>query len=446
MDQVEGDANQDDTFMFVGPIIHSISLNNLEFISNGLLVVSEGKIVTVQKDVENSDEVRRRWNIKPDKVYLMQKGQFLIPGFIDTHIHAPQYPNVGLGYDLPLLQWLDTYTFPLEKKFSDEKYAEKVYDAVVRRTLAHGTTTANYYATIHKESSCILADLVKRHGQRAFIGKVNMNKNTPPDYGETEESSIQDTKDFIEYVLNLKSSLIKPVITPRFALSCDMNLMKGLGMLAAEYDLPIQTHVSENLEEIKQVKMDFPEIKNYVGVYETAGLVNCKTVLAHGIHLEPDELNIIKAKGAAISHCPNSNILLESGVCPVSKYLEAGVKVGLGSDCSGGNTCSILESIRQTLMLSIQASISKVAEKLSIQQVFYMATLGGAEAMGLGCVTGNFLPGKEFDAILIDMNNSSVLDLLDEYNLQQLFQKFIYLGNDQLMKKVFVASRIVKEL
>lgn len=122
---------QDDTFMFVGPIIHSISLNNLEFISNGLLVVSEGKIVIVEKDVENSDEIRRRWNIKPDKVYLMQKGQFLIPGFIDTHIHAPQYPNVGLGYDLPLLQWLDTYTFPLEKKFSDEKYAEKVYDAVV---------------------------------------------------------------------------------------------------------------------------------------------------------------------------------------------------------------------------------------------------------------------------------------------------------------------------
>lgn len=147
-----------------------------------------------------------------------------------------------------------------------------------RRTLAHGTTTANYYATIHKESSCLLADLVKKHGQRAFIGKVNMNKNTPPDYGETEESSIQDTKDFIEYVLNLKSSLIKPVITPRFALSCDMNLMKGLGMLAAEYDLPIQTHVSENLEEIKQVKMDFPEIKNYVGVYETAGLVTYKVI------------------------------------------------------------------------------------------------------------------------------------------------------------------------
>lgn len=244
----------------------------------------------------------------------------LIPGFIDTHIHAPQYPNIGLGYDVTLLDWLDKYTFPLEKKFADVKFAERVYETVVvrinmtlgkchfcnlgeagyllefcdwvicnmsnsaiilllhfqKRLLENGTTTASYFATIHPESSFILAKSALKFGQRAFIGKVNMIKNSPPGYCESFDKSLATTRICINEILNLKSDLITPIMTPRFAINCDMPLMEELAKLAAEYKIPIQTHLSENTSEIQKVKEMYPDCRHYVDVYDKAGLLTEK--------------------------------------------------------------------------------------------------------------------------------------------------------------------------
>ncbi|PSN46075.1 Guanine deaminase [Blattella germanica] len=398
------------TFIIVGPIVHSENISALTIYENGLLVVVDGKIKEVQNCADNVPELQQKYSINDGFVYYLGEGEFVMPGFIDTHIHAPQYPNAGLGYDKQLLDWLTTYTFPLEKKYADLNYATKVYEAIVKRTLANGTTTATYFATIHKESSEVLADLVERHGQRAFIGKVNMNFESPPGLGETTSESYQATEEFIKLLLGRNNDLVLPIITPRFALSCDMELMKLLGQLAAKYNVHVQT------------------------------------VLAHGVHLTDEELKILSARGSSISHCPNSNTSLKSGLCDVRRLLHANVKVGLGTDVSGGYSPSILDAIRNALDVSIHISLGAQMGyiPLNYHEAFYLATLGGARALALDDKIGNFKCGKDFDALVVNMKNAGPIDILEKYNTEALVQKFLYNGDDRNISLVFVAGRQVK--
>jgi len=249
----------------------------------------------------------------------MKGRQFLLPGFIDAHIHAPQYSIVGTGYDLPLLDWLETYTYPAETRISDREFSNKVYNQVVRRTLTEGTTTACYYATIHLESTLDLCDIIDRVGQRAYVGKVNMDSNLSPEtYRETATSSLQHTKEFITRLKGKKLKNVKPIITPRFAPSCTIKLLEGLGELAeAHPEIPIQTHISENPDELTLVKKLFPGSDDYVSVYEKYGLISSKTLLGHGIYLTDRELEVLKRKRATVVHCPNSNLSLVSGFLDV---------------------------------------------------------------------------------------------------------------------------------
>ncbi|KAL0270526.1 UNVERIFIED_CONTAM: hypothetical protein PYX00_007912 [Menopon gallinae] len=437
-------------FIYSGPIIHSLSLDKLQTFNNGAIVVSGKKIVHFSENAVLKD-LQKQYGVADENVHIMKKGQFLIPGFIDTHIHAPQYPNNGLGYDMELLQWLEVYTFPLEKKYADEEFAQRVYDTVVKRLLQNGTTTATYFATIHPKGSVILAKSALKFGQRAFIGKVNMVINSPPDYCESFDQSLTATRTCINEILNLKSELITPIITPRFAVTCDMKLMKELAKIANEFKIPIQTHVSENTAEVELVRQLYPDCRDYVDVYDKAGLVTEKTILAHGIYLSREEITTLKDRKCTISHCPNSNVLLQSGLCRTRELLKSGVNVSLGTDCSGGCSVSMLDAIRLAMMSSIQAQFNKLGERLSYGEAFYMATLAGAQGMelltivvfkclGIADRTGNFMVGKDFDAVLVDMENNSATDLLLDYSINELFQKFLYLGDDRMIAKVFVAG------
>ncbi|CAG8788433.1 10682_t:CDS:2, partial [Racocetra fulgida] len=221
--------------IFYGTLIHSLSLTELKIIFNAVLGVDNcGKIAFLEPNVSNEQtlcDIIKRWGSTKDK-------------------HAPQYPNAGTGMDLPLLDWLNKYTYPLEKKFSSIEFAKKIYPIVVNQLLRCGTTTAVYYATIHLESSKYLADVVQQKGQRGFIGKVNMDRNNPHDYVETMESSVRDTVQFVKYIQSLESSLITPIITPRSVLSCTPDLLKSLGDISKDFQIPIQSHLSENLAEI----------------------------------------------------------------------------------------------------------------------------------------------------------------------------------------------------
>lgn len=316
---------------FYGTLVHSVDKKEpLAILPHTYCAIGGGKITQIQQNVEESKAAELAAS-SGLRLQVMTPGQFLMPGFIDTHIHASQYLNVGMGYHLQLLDWLSTYTFPLEKRFSDPQFASTVYNKVVRRTLKNGTTTACYFATIHKDSCLILADNMAKYGQRGFVGKVNMDQNSPTDYCESTEGSLEATRDFVTDMIERygKGGQITPCITPRFAISCTSELMAGLAKIAKEHDLPIQTHMSENEQEIAAVLSMF-DTKGYAEVYEKAGLLTNKTILAHCVHSGTSELAMMKKYDCGIAHCPNSNISISSGDMDVRLALEADIKVGLG--------------------------------------------------------------------------------------------------------------------
>ncbi|XP_068894060.1 guanine deaminase [Tenebrio molitor] len=429
-----------------GPIIHCVDPYSLTVIQNGFVIVdNEGKIAAVG-DAADLHTAKKKFNFAREDLITLGKTQLLLPGLIDTHIHAPQYPNAGLGYDKPLLEWLDNYTYKLEKQYRDQELCKRVFDAVVRKTLDHGTTTACYFGSLFRDSTLVLASSVTRYGQRAFVGKINMTKLAPEDYVETAEKSIEDTLEFVKEVKNIGNPLLQPIITPRFALSVDMELMKKLGAIAKEQDLHIQTHISENKDEVKMVH-ELYDNKSYADVYNEANLLTPKTVLAHGIYLSEDEMKLLSKTGTSISHCPESNVNLGSGICDVRKLKNHGITLGLGTDVAGGASPSIITAMRSAISASTNLSFADENSKpLTYIDVFYLATLGGAKALALDDQIGNFQVGKSFDAIIVDLDvKSSSADYLStDLTPQELLQKLVCVGDDRNVVKVFVNGKIVK--
>lgn len=440
-------TNMTNKQVFIGTTAHSVEQKQITMIEKGIIVVTNG-IITAVETITDERSALRKLNIDGTAVITrLEEGQFLIPGFIDAHIHAPQFPNAGIGYDSPLLDWLKKYTFPLEMKYKDTDFARKVYTAVVDRTLSNGTTTAAYFATIHLESCVVLAEVVAAAGQRGLIGKVNMNMNCPPLYQESTEQSLKDTEIFVSTIHNMQNSLIKPILTPRFAISCNHELLKKLSDMAKNKDLHIQTHVSENKEEVEGVKKMFPHHNSYCSVYDDAQLLTPKTLLAHGVYLTDAEIKLLAERGSTIVHCPNSNISLQSGLCNVRKLMDAKVNVALGTDVSGGYSPSILDAIRSTIITSkalLFASQQKRYEPLSYHEAFYLATMGGAIALKMEDEIGNFIVGKKFDALLVDVKcKDSPMDVLHHLNTEDLLQKFLYTGDDRNICRVYINGHLV---
>lgn len=328
------------------------------------------------------------------------------------------------------------------------------------KTLQCGTTTACYYGTLHTNSTKILADTIHRLGQRAFVGKVNMNRNSPDYYIESStDDSIEGTLEVIQHIQGLHSSLITPVITPRFVPSCTVDLMKRLGHLAKEHNLPIQSHLSETPGEIAWVKELHPECSSYAMVYETYGLFNSQTIMAHCVHMTTEERALAKANQVGISHCPSSNFCLQSGALNVRRLLEEGIdKIGLGTDVGGGYSPSIFDAIRQAITASKvvhfqsrdgpqleekDAPENKVYDFLSLPEAFYLATLGGAKVLNLESKIGNFTSGKDFDALILDHGKTPTAPQIDTFphdTTMNRFEKLVYLGDDRHIAKVYVAG------
>jgi len=430
------------TTIYIGNIIHCNKPFTVHTFEKGFIAVRGSKILAID-NVSALGHHKTQLALHNTHEVILTDSQILIPGLIDTHIHAPQYPNIGVGLDKPLLEWLEAYTFPLEKKYKDAEFSRKVYNAVVKRTLYHGTTTACYFATIFGDTSLLLVNAAIKYGQRAFVGKVNMTRFAPCDYMESSEDTISNTRRFIESVLARQSDLVKPIIMPRFALSVSTDDMKKLGDLAKEYNLPIQTHISENLNEIREVEKVFS--KSYAEVYDDADLLTEKTTLAHAIYLSKSEIELIAERGTSISHCPSSNICLKSGLCDVKALVHADINVGLGTDVSGGRSVSIIDAMRSAVDTSIAISFNKTDyDPLNCYDAFYLATLGGAQALSIDDVTGNFEVGKDFDALIVDMHVEGCTDFLHECTPLELLQKFVFVGDDRNVVSVFVSGKQVK--
>lgn len=398
--------------VFLGTFIHCKGLNELDICEHGAIGVDEqGVIRFVDRSGQHVDALLQahRWPAETCSIVRTGPCQFLFPGFVDTHIHASQYANVGLFGKTTLLDWLETYTFPMEASLKDSKRAKIVYSRCVRRTLSNGTTTAAYYATIDPKTTNLLADICLELGQRAFVGRCCMDRNSPDYYVDASaEKAVEDTKATVDHIdaIDPDHELVCPVITPRFAISCTRACLRQLGQLHRQTDLPIQTHVSETRAECSLVQELFPECSSYAAVYDSHGLLTPRTILAHAIHLTDDERSLIVDRDAKVAHCPTSNCAIASGTARVRWLLDGGVTVGLGTDVSGGYSPSILDAARQATLASHQIAISEGDNdhaKLSVAEVLYLATRGGAAVMGLSDRIGGFDVGKRWDAQVIGL-------------------------------------------
>lgn len=393
---------------------------------------------------------------------------------LDTHIHASQYANAGIFGKSSLLDWLETYTFPLEASLKDLSKARRVYSRCIRRTLSHGTTTATYFATLDVAATNLLADLCLSMGQRAFVGRVCMDdlRLNPEYYRDASAAeTLRATQQTIDHVRGIDPGfdIVSPILTPRFAPSCTREAMAGLAQIHRETGLPIQTHVSENVGEIQLVKHMFPEADSYTGVYDKYGLLTDKTVLAHAVHISEAEASLIAGRKSKISHCPCSNTSLTSGSARVRWMWDKGIDVGLGTDMSGGYSPSILEAARQAAMVSRHvamgihvpdgddaAAAEKERAKLTVEEVLYLATRGGAQCVGLEDKIGGFQVGMEWDAQLVSLHRVSDDGGLEEQDHSDGFvdvfgweswddriAKWLYNGDDRNTKRVWVKGRLV---
>lgn len=350
-----------------------------------------------------------------DRLIAAPPGAMLLPGFIDLHVHAPQYPQLGTALDLPLEEWLLRYTFPLEARYGDPGFARAVYDRLVRALLAQGTTTAVYFATIHDAATCLLADLCLRHGQRAFVGRVAMDHpdTCPPDYRDASaEAALAGTRRVIAHIRAApanRAGRVRPMVTPRFIPSCTDVLLAGLGDLARETGVAVTTHVSESDWEHGHVR-DRHGMSDAESL-DRFGLLRPGSVLAHGCFLSDADMALMRDRGSGVAHCPWSNAYFAGAVFPLRRALDIGVPVGLGSDISGGPVGSVWETARMALVaarlrasgtdpgLPPEARSRHRGARIDAATAFWLATAGGADALGLD--VGRFRPGQRLDAMLV---------------------------------------------
>lgn len=361
----------------------------------------------------------------------------IIPGFVDLHSHAPQFVNRGIGLDLELLPWLEKYTFPAEGQFEDGVYAETVYKQVVLEFWKQGTTRAVLFGTIHTEATVKLMELLAQSGLGGYVGKVNMDRNAPDFLVETTEQSLADTETFIKNTLD-KYERVKPIITPRFVPSCTPELMTGLGHLAKKYQVPIQSHLSENTDEIALVKKLHPECSNYASVYHQFQLFGQQpTIMAHCVHSDEAEQKLMAKNNIYVAHCPYSNNNLSSGIAPIRSIINHGIAVGLGSDISAGHEVSIAKVMAMAVQVSKLKWLDTKQEAsfLTIPEAFYLATKGGGSFFGK---VGSFEEGYEFDALIIE--EKALVDS-NHRSVEERLNRFIYIGDERNIVARYVAGK-----
>lgn len=364
-------------------------------------------------------------------------GAFCIPGLVDLHLHASQLALCGINMDLELLPWLQSYVFPEEARFSSQEYADQLYAHFTNALLKSPTTRACIFATIHSNATLLLMEKLERSGLITYVGKVNMNQNAIPEL-EEDNHAVQDTRDFIEAAVE-KYQRTLPIITPRFVPSCTKELLSALGELAEEYDLPVQSHISENKREIAWVKDLFPQASCYGAVYESFGLFGGKrkTVMAHAVHCTQPEIDLIRERGVYLAHCADSNINLASGIAPIQRYLKEGIRVGIGTDIAGGSQLPVFRAVCDAIRVSKLLAERKDDASLVVTfpEAFHAATKTGGSFFGK---VGIFDEGYEFDALSI---NDDTLITGSPGTFEQRVERLFYLGNNEAIVSKFVGGK-----
>ena len=347
----------------------------------------------------------------------------IIPAFSDLHVHAPQYPQRGLGMDCLLADWLSTYTFPQEARYSDPEYARQVYGAFLNDLIANGTFHACVYGTIHREATSWLLDRMEQLKLRAFVGKVNMDMQSPEYLCETTEESLCETERFLE--AHAGNRYAKPMITPRFAPTCSFELLKGLGKLGAKYRVGMQTHLVESRWEAAEALRLNPDCGCDTGIYERAGLLdNGPVVAAHFIFPTDEDIRILKRHDGYAVQCPDATVNVIAGIMRTATLSDQGVRLALGSDIAGGHLPGIYTQAARSVQLSKLKWFYEPEENRPIPfaHAFYMATKGGGTLFGK---VGSLEPGYAFDALVIRDFSDPFRSLTPE----ETVERFCYTGN-----------------
>lgn len=378
---------------------------SFEYWEDGLLVVKDGKV----ERVGEFSETIVAYDSTQVKDYT---GKLILPGFVDTHIHFPQTEMIA-SFGAELLDWLETYTFPVERKFKDKEYAREIAKIFLKQLLSQGTTTALVFGSVHKESVEAFFEETQKLHLRMIAGKVMMDRNAPEYLLDTPESSYLDSKSLIEKWHGKDRMLY--AVTPRFApTSSKEQLAKAKQLLEEFPEVYLHTHLSENKAELEWVKELFPEATNYLEVYNEAGLVRPKSVFAHSIYLSDSEWNTLHHQDCSVAFCPSSNLFLGSGLFNIQAAEKHEVRVGMGTDMGAGTSFSILETLQDAYKVNqLRKAFPEDGyehQPLTTLKAFYLATLGGAKALHLDAYIGNFEQGKEADFVVLDLASNEFLN------------------------------------
>ena len=428
------------SFVIKGNICQTKTTKELDLHANSFAVCIDG----VSKGV--FDSLPREYAALP----LYDYGDALIfPGMVDLHVHAPQYAFRGMCMDLELMDWLNRYTFPEEEKYENLEYAEKAYGMFVNALKIGATTRACIFATRHRYATELLMKLMEESGLISFVGKVNMDREASEALTEASaDISAYTTFGWINAVKD-KFTNTKPILTPRFIPCCTDKLMEELREIQMAYGIPVQSHLSESKGEIEFVKFLRPDDPFYGDSYNDYDLfgknddinTDVKTVMAHCVWSTEEEVELMRQNGVFVAHCPASNMNLTSGIAPIRKYIDKGLRVGLGSDIAGGHSDSIFRAITDAIQVSKMyfRMVDETIKPLIFPEAFYLATKGGGAFFGN---VGSFEEGYEFDAVVLD---DSVLYHPQPLNLAERMERAVYLGLDtkKITAKFVAGTKII---
>lgn len=403
-----------------------------EYIEDGLLIIKEGHIHAVGPFASLIDSLPK------EATRVDYSGKLIMPGFIDLHTHYPQTEIIA-AYGRQLLDWLNNYTFPTEKKFSDRFYAREVAEIYIQELLRNGTTTAMVFTTVHPESTDAFFETANSLDLRMIAGKVMMDRNAPDYLTDTPVSSYEDSAELIEHWHG--KGRLSYAVTPRFAPTSSPEQLSFAGQLMQEYPgVYLQSHLAENKQEIEWVASLFPNARDYLDAYDQAGLLGPKCIYAHGIHLRDAACQRLAASGTVLAHCPTSNLFLGSGLFEMSRLQDQGVRFALGTDVGGGTSFSMFKTLAEAYKIQQLQDYS-----LHPDRAFYLATLGGAKALSLDHCIGNFQTGKEADFIVLDPSTTPLMRFRMEHcqNITEKLFVFAILGDDRLISATYILGNLV---
>ena len=413
------------SYAIKGDFIWTEEPSRFRTMRNGYLVVDNGVIESL------TDECPENYDI------IDYSGHLIIPGLSDLHLHSPQYAYMGLYMDEELLTWLEKHTFPEEAKYGNIGYAEKAYTAFVKDLLSGPTTRLSAFGTIHTDSTLLLMRLLDEAGFYGFAGKVNMDRNSPDYLSEDTDVSISETIRFLDSA----EGNIKPIITPRFIPSCSDKLLRKLGMIAKERNLPVQSHLDENLSEVEWVKELCPWSTSYSDAYDHFGLLgNTPTIMAHVVWPSDDEIALLSERDVFVAHAPSSNTNLSSGIAPVRKFMKNGVKTGLATDVSGGSSLSLFRVMQDAIGVSkLRWRLKDDSDSpLTTSEAFFLASKGGGAFFGK---VGSFEAG--FDADFSVLDESLINTPLDGLSVSERLEMYIYRAADKPVFAKYIKGKKV---